>query len=97
MGRADKTNKYRKVSVWNWMGTLIVCSIPGLNLIALILIIILAKAQAKRSFAIAMLLLWILLTALVFAAFLIFPEELSMFAASLRGGDASTYLISPAG
>ena len=97
MGRAEKSNKYKKVSVWNWMGTLILLSIPGVNLITLILTIILSKAQAKRSFAVAMLVLWILAAALVFAAFLVFPEELSRFAAQLRGGDAVNLLVSPAG
>jgi uncharacterized membrane protein len=97
MGRAEKSNKYKKVSVWNWMGTLIVCSIPGVNVIALILMIILAKAQAKRSFAIAMLLLWILCAALVFAGFIVFGPELSQFAAYLRGGDAVNLLVMPQG
>ena len=97
MGRAEKTNKYRKVSVWNWMGTLILFSIPGVNILALILTIIFAKAQAKRSFAIASLVLMVLCAALVFAAFLVFPEELARFAADLRGGDAMNLLVSPQG
>ena len=97
MGRAEKTNKYRKISVWNWMGTLIVCSIPCVNIIALVLMIILAKAQAKRSFAIAWLLLTLLCAILVCAAFLVFPEALSQFAADLRGGDAVNLLIPPQG
>ena len=97
MGRPEKSSKYRKVSVWNWMGTLIVCSIPGVNIIALILMIILAKAQAKRSFAIAWLLLSVLGMALVCAAFLAFPEALSQLAAELRGGDAVNLLVSPQG
>ena len=87
MARAEKSSKYRKVSVWNWMGTLILFNIPGVNIIALILTIILAKAQAKRSFAIAWLLLSIIGIALVCAAFLVFPEELSQIAAYLRSGD----------
>ena len=97
MARTENKNKFRKVSVWNWMGTLILCSIPGVNLISLILFIIFAKAQAKRSFAIAMFLLMLIFTALVFAAFLVFPEELSRFAADLRGGDAVNLLVSPQG
>lgn len=97
MGRPEKSSKYRKVSVWNWMGTLIVCAIPGVNIIALILMIILAKAQAKRSFAIAWLLLTLLCAALICAAFLVFPQELAQFAAYLRGGDAVNLLVSPQG
>ena len=97
MGRAEKSRKSKKISVWNWMGTLIVCSIPGVNIIALILIIILAKAQAKRSFAIAMLVLMALCVVLLCAAFLAFPQQLSQFAADLRGGDAVNLLVSPQG
>ena len=80
---ADKKN-IRKVSVWNWMGTLILCAIPGVNLIAVILFLIFAKAQAKRSFALAMLLLMLIFAALICAAFLVFPNEIAQFAAQLR-------------
>ena len=95
MARAENKSKYKTVSVWNWLGTLILCSIPGVRLIALILFIIFAKAQSKRSFAIAMLVLDVLVVALAFAAFLIFPDQLAQFAADLRGGDA--LLVMPQG
>jgi len=95
MARAEK-NKSKRISVLNWMGTLLVCSIPGLNLIALILIIILAKSPSKRSFAVAGLLWIVLLAILVCAAFLLFPTEISEFAAYLRGGDAVSLLVQPA-
>jgi len=95
MARAEK-NKSKRISVLNWMGTLLVCSIPGLNLIALILIIILAKSPSKRSFAVAGLLWIVLLAILVCAAFLLFPTEISEFAAHLRGGDAVSLLVQPA-
>ena len=87
MGRAEK-NKVKRVSVLNWMGTLIVCGIPGVNLIALILFIIFAKAQSKRSFAIACLLLWVLLIVAVCALFLLLPEKMADLAAMLRGSGA---------
>ena len=95
MARAENKSKYKKVSVWNWLGTLILCSIPGVRLIALILFIIFAKAQSKRSFAIAMLVLDVLVVALAFAAFLVVPDQLAQFAADLRGGDA--LLVMPQG
>lgn len=97
MARSEKSMKYRKVSVWNWIGTLILLSIPGVNIITLILTIILAKAQAKRSFAIAVLILTVLSAVLVGAAFIVFGAELSQFAADLRGGDAVSLLVSPQG
>lgn len=95
MARAESKSKYKKVSVWNWMGTLILCSIPGVSFIALILFIIFAKAQSKRSFAIAMLVLELIAFALAVAAFLIFPDQLAQLAADLRGGDA--LLVMPQG
>lgn len=97
MAHTDKVNKGRRVSVWNWMGTLIVCSIPIVNIFALILTIILAKNRSKRNFAIAALVLMALFAAALCAAFLLFPQELSQFAADLRGGDAVSLLVSPQG
>jgi len=94
MARSEKI-KNKKISILNWMGTLLVCGIPGLNLVALILFIIFAKNPSKRSFAIASLLLMILLVVLVCAAFLVFPTQLSEFAAYLRGGDAISLLVEP--
>ena len=87
MARADKVknNKGKKVSVWNWMGTLILLGIPGVNIIALILFLIFSKAQAKRSFLIAYLVLGILAVVLVCAVFLAFPEQLSELATLMRG------------
>lgn len=71
-------------SILNWMGSLILYAIPGVNLIFLILSIIFAKTSAKRKFAIAALLLMILGFALVVAAFAIFPNELAQIAETMR-------------
>jgi uncharacterized membrane protein YqjE len=95
MARAEKT-KNKKISILNWMGTLLVCSIPGLNLVALILFIIFAKNPSKRSFAVACIVLTLVLAALVCAAFIIFPQQLTQLAADLRGGDAAV-LVMPQG
>ena len=84
MTRAD-SKRYRKVSVLNWMGTLILTAIPGVNIIALILFIIFAKAQSKRSYAIAMLLLMIIGALLSCAAFIVFGDAIATFAEQLRG------------
>lgn len=84
MARTENIRKYRKVSVWNWMGTLIVMAIPGVNVIATILFLIFAKAQAKRSYAAANLILALILTALFCAAFIIFGEQIAAFTEYLR-------------
>lgn len=75
----------KKPSILNWMGTLFLLSIPGVNLIALLLFAIFAKTQAKRSFAIAGILLAILYLAAVFAAFALFPDFFTRLADTLRG------------
>ena len=96
MGRAVK-NKGKRISVWNWMGTLLLCCIPGVNLIALILFIIFAKSSSKRGFAIAGLVLTLLFGVLICAAFAIFPQQLSELAETLRAAGTAHLLVTPAG
>lgn len=87
MSSAEKTaksSKSKKVSVWNWIGTLILMSIPGVNIISAILFIIFAKAQAKRSFCIAWLVLVVIALALLCAAFLFLPEIMTALSDALR-------------
>lgn len=93
MARTENIKKYRKVSVWNWLGTLILMAIPGVNLIATILFLIFAKAQAKRSFAGAMLILMLLGVALVCAAFIVFHIQIAAFAEQLRSSASALDLI----
>ena len=78
-----KTSK-RQPSVLNWMGTLILYGIPGINLIFLILSAIFAKSSSKRSFAIAGILLMVLCGILVFAAFAIFPDFFTRLTEAMR-------------
>lgn len=80
-----ENKRSRKVSIWNWMGTLVLSAIPGVNIIAMILFIIFAKAPSKRSYAIAFLLLVLILALLGCAALIIFEQELALLADQLRG------------
>ena len=82
--KSTKSSKNKKVSVWNWIGTIILMGIPGVNLISAILFIIFAKAQAKRSFCIAWLILSILCLVLLCAAFLFLPELMTSISDLLR-------------
>lgn len=86
-------NGKNKPSVWNWMGSLILYAIPGVNLIFLILSIIFAKTGAKRNFAIAGLLLMVLCLLLTCAAFVAFPDFLTDLAVRMR--DAGRVIIIP--
>ena len=71
-------------SVFNWMITLILYSIPGVNVLFLILSAIFAKSTAKRRFAIAAILLMLLGVILVIAAFVAFPEFFREVAQTMR-------------
>ena len=77
-------NGKNRPSVLNWMGTLILCGIPRVNLIFLILSIIFAKTGAKRNFAIASLLLMVLWLVLTCAAFAIWPDFFLRVSQSMR-------------
>ena len=77
-------NSKRQPSVLNWMGSLILYSIPGINLIFLILSAIFAKSTSKRSFAIAGILLMVLSAILVFVAFMVFPDFFTKLTEALR-------------
>ena len=86
-------NGKNRPSILNWMGSLILLGIPGVNLSFLILSIIFAKTSAKRNFAIAALLLMVLSVVLLCAAFVAFPDYFTRMAQSLR--DASETVSIP--
>ena len=83
-------------SVLNWMGTLILYAIPGVNLIFLILSAIFAKSTAKRSFAIAGILLLVLFVVLTSAAFAVFPDYFNNLSDIMRRSVAAS-VATPAG
>lgn len=83
MTMARSSNK-RQPSVLNWMGSLVLYAIPGVNLIFLILSAIFAKSTSKRSFAIAGILLIVIGALLTFIAFMIFPDFFTRLAEYLR-------------
>ncbi|MBQ8088906.1 MAG: hypothetical protein IJ234_10895 [Clostridia bacterium] len=86
MARSKRT----RVSVLNWMGTLLLCAIPGVNIIALICFIIFGKAPSKRSFAWAMLLWCIILIAGYVAAALLLPQQMAQLTDWLRTQGSKT-------
>ena len=79
-----RSSSKKQPSVLNWMGSLILYSIPGVNLIFLILSAIFAKSTSKRSFAIAGILLIVLCALLTFIAFMIFPDFFTKLAEYMR-------------
>lgn len=84
MSRKDELNRKRKsISVLNWMGTLILSAIPGVNLIFFILSLIFAKSSSKRNYAGAALILSAILLLAAAAAFVFFGDELVKWAEEL--------------
>ena len=78
-----KSGKNRP-SVLNWMGTLILYAIPGVNLIFLILSAIFARSAAKRNFAIAGIILMVLCLILSVVAFAVFPDYFTQLGETIR-------------
>lgn len=79
-----RTKKTPKISVLNWMGTLLLCAIPGVNLIAALCFMLFAKNPSKKTFA-AALLIWTLITLTAVVTLLaVFPVESAELADYLR-------------
>ena len=70
----EKTGK--SVSVWNWIGTLLLAAIPVVNLITMIVLIIKARTRTRRNFAIAALALEVFFLLLFAAGLVFFGEEI---------------------
>ena len=87
MSREGRSSRNR-VSILSWMWTIVLACIPGVNIIAMFLLAFLSKKQPKRSFAVASLILMLIVAILIFVAFLVFPAELLAFGEWLRDLDA---------
>lgn len=83
MSREGRSSRNR-VSILSWMWTIVLTCIPGVNIIAMFLLAFLARKQPKRSFAVASLILMLIVAILIFVAFLVFPAELLAFGEWLR-------------
>lgn len=72
--------KEKSISVLNWMGTLLLAAIPGVNILFLLGSAIFARTKSKKHFAAAAL-LWILIVlVLICAAWFVFGEEILTWA-----------------
>ena len=72
--------KKKGISVLNWMGTLVLTSIPVVNIIVLIIMAATAKTRSKRTFAGAALIMMAITIALIIAAFVVFGDQLTAWA-----------------
>lgn len=91
-----RAKKIPKVSVFNWMWTLLLCSIPGVNVLAILCFMFFAKNPSKKSFAVAVF-LWSLIAVIAAALLLFFlPEQSAELAEMLRQLAAQQPAVIPA-
>ena len=76
-------NGKNRPSILNWMGTLILYGIPGVNLILWIVWAFAAKRRSRKNFAIALLILTFIFAALIAAAICLFGTEILEWARQL--------------
>lgn len=84
MSRTEDRPRRKPISILNWMLTLFVSALPGVNLVGFVLMAIFAKNRSKRTFAGAALILTGIFAVLFVAAFLIFGDQIVEFARSLN-------------
>lgn len=84
MSRSSERIKRKPITVANWMLTVLLSVIPGINIIGFIAMIIFAKNRSKKNFAIASLLLCIIFAVLFVAAFVVFGDQIVEFAKKLN-------------
>lgn len=84
MSREEGRIRRKPVSIINWMLTIILSVIPGVNLIGFIAMMIFARNKSKKTFAAAALILCLLFAVLFIAAFLIFGDEIVELASKLN-------------
>ena len=79
----NRNKDYKPVSIGGWLGTILLSSIPGLNLILWIIWAFAAKRPSRRSFSIAMLILTLVFAALIAADIFLWGAEILEWARSL--------------
>ena len=84
MSRSEEKIRRKPISIINWILTILLSIIPGVNIIGFIAMIIFAKNRSKKNFAIASLVLIALAAVLFVAAFLVFGDQIVEFARELN-------------
>ena len=79
----SKEPKLRKISFFNWFVTLLFSIVPGVNIVFFIFTIACARTASKRSFAIAALVLSLLLLIAGCIGVIFFGEEIVKWAQSV--------------
>jgi len=79
----NKNKDYKKVSIGGWIGTILLSSIPVVNLILWIIWAFAAKRPSRRTFSIALLILTAVFLALIALAISLFGAEILDWARSI--------------
>ena len=74
--RSKKDKNYKRVSVGGWMGTLLLSSIPVINLILWLIWAFSAKRPSRKTYAIACLILTLIFAAAIAAVISFFGKEI---------------------
>lgn len=77
------TKDYKPVSIGGWLGTILLSSIPLVNLILWIIWAFAAKCPSRRSFSIAMIILTAIFAALIAAAIALYGTVILEWARSI--------------
>lgn len=73
---ADRIAREQQISVFNWMLTLLISMIPGLNLIVWLAWQFMPVKKMRKRFALACLLLTVLLAIAFFACFMVWGPQI---------------------
>ena len=73
---ADRIAREQQISVFNWMITLLISLIPGLNLIVWLAWQFMPVKKVRKRFALAALLLTLLLAIAFFACFMVWGPQI---------------------
>lgn len=84
MRREEGRVRRKPISIINWMLTIIISVIPGVNIIGFVVMLIFARNKSKKTFAAAALILCALAVVLFIAAFLIFGDQIVELASKLN-------------
>ncbi|MEF9973876.1 MAG: hypothetical protein RR296_02260 [Clostridia bacterium] len=92
---AEGNIKRRDISVLNWLGTLFLSIIPGVNLVMFFVWAFASKRATKRHFAIAALILTVLLLVVGVLACALYGDAIVGFLERLTPSAAPTSPIAP--
>lgn len=81
---ADRIAREQQISVFNWMLTLLISMIPGVNLIVWLAWQFMPVKKVRKRFALAALLLTVILVIAFFACFMVWGNEIVAWLESVQ-------------